>query len=251
MRRILCSILIGCLLLFPYSVGAYTINDNYIGANDHGYGDIIGDAALFDIAGMNVSFQSGNLVVDVYTRYLDNIGVYSTALGDLFISTDGWHPYGTAPYNEDGANSGAKKGETWEYATVLNTYSPDSSTTSGTLALYSTSSGTIIPSYGPLGDIWRDGGQQEVQFRPGAVAGPVATGTWQIISPDNTDLDILRFTINYGFSGVSDFGFHWAMTCANDVIEGSDPRAVPEPATLLLLGLGLMGLAGVRRKFKR
>ncbi|MBN1841875.1 MAG: PEP-CTERM sorting domain-containing protein [Deltaproteobacteria bacterium] len=50
---------------------------------------------------------------------------------------------------------------------------------------------------------------------------------------------------------LEELGFHWTMTCANDVIEGAAP--VPEPATMLLLGTGLVCFAGFGRKrfFKR
>jgi len=41
---------------------------------------------------------------------------------------------------------------------------------------------------------------------------------------------------------------HWAMTCGNDYINLNVPAATPEPASLSLLGLGLIGLIFRRRR---
>ena len=48
------------------------------------------------------------------------------------------------------------------------------------------------------------------------------------------------------------FGFIIIATVFADVNGTNGPLAVPEPATLLLLGVGMVGLAGFgRRKFKK
>lgn len=49
-----------------------------------------------------------------------------------------------------------------------------------------------------------------------------------------------------------DFIAHFTMGCGNDNLMGAGQTApVPEPATMLLLGSGLFGLAGVQRKRNR
>lgn len=57
-----------------------------------------------------------------------------------------------------------------------------------------------------------------------------------------------KYAITVTFPATYDFsmypGIRFAWTCANDI------HQVPEPATLLLMGTGAVGLVGLKRKFK-
>jgi len=223
-----------CMAATSAQAAPIVIQDTYIGGspNDPAYNnkDIIGNASQFEVSKMEVSFKSADtMIVDVYSQYFNNIGVYYTRLGDLFLSTTG--------YQGDG--------EVWEYALKLDNYLPSSTTTSGVISLYSVLATNIQYSFAPDNYIYRVG--QEVQYK-GIGQTALATGSWElnkIGGTTDTD-DYLRFTIAYDFGDIDTYGLHWGMTCGNDVIEGA--ATVPEPPTMLLFGIGLIGLGGALRQ---
>jgi len=93
----------------------------------------------------------------------------------------------------------------------------------------------------PTGYVYRTG-----QAWKGGAGSFMGAATYFYDNANNT----LEFTFNTGnLDWTGPVGFHWTMKCGNDVVEGQ-VSSVPEPATMLLVGLGLIGLAGMRRKIR-
>lgn len=221
------------LLLAAGQVSAVVIQDNYVGAHDHGYGDVISDPGdhSYDISNMSVTFSGGYMNVIVNTNFNQATDPYGVAFGDLFISTNGWHPYGSAPYSGDDAST---TGTHWNYVF---------DTSAGTL--YGGNFTTLNSDhfFDPTQYYFRN--NQIVQRGTGGVA---YAGSSEDLSHAGmggyVEYNILLSSL--GISGDTNIGLRWDMTCANDVIEGA--VNVPEPSALMLLGLGLLGLGITTRK---
>jgi hypothetical protein len=92
-----------------------TISDNYWGGDDHGWGDVIGNAAIFDVDRLDVTSDGDSLKVKVYTKFKESTTAWYKKIkyGDLFISNNGWNPDGTAANHYISDTYG--NGEQWEY----------------------------------------------------------------------------------------------------------------------------------------
>ncbi len=143
-------VLFTAISFIPTNSHAIKITDNYIGSDDHGRGDVIGSESNFGIDWLDVTIIGDLMNVEIKTGY-DGSDFRSADLdyGDFFVSTNGWNPYGNAPYIADNHSNGEK----WEYAFDVQ---------SGKLYDIQGAQGNIQLANLPSGYIYRNGQETEI-----------------------------------------------------------------------------------------
>lgn len=240
---------------------AFPINDTYYGGNDHHYGDIIG-GPVFDVQGARIKRDGTMVTVKIFTSLAGHADEFlypqltnraasklngramGIGYGDLFLATE-WTPFGNDPHHLQDNNL---TGTHWTYGFSIDGDRWTDAGGSGTfyaLTGATNDANALLSSDFLSGGVFRDG--QEVgidRASPTVVA--LGKGSWSV----NTTAGNRHLSFNFDVAGSElalspNIALHWAMSCANDTIEGV--QFVPEPGTLALMLPALL-VFGRRRK---
>jgi hypothetical protein len=220
-----------------------TLQDTYIGSNDHGYGDVIESpgSTAFNIDFATVTRNGDYLTITVNTEYAANVGLDGTSMGDLLIAKH-WTPDGSASNNYLTDDS---LGTAWAYHLAAS---------AGDYVTTTAGAGTVLSSV-PSGFIGRDG--QIVSY-----TGGTANLSDSVAFVDN-GTNTLSWTFDAAGMGLLtqaggfDIAISWAMSCGNDVFQGEfstlpdspgGVASVSEPGTFATFAVALIGFVFVRRR---